>query len=469
MSIRPNILLITADQLRWDCVGCYGNHAIQTPHIDRLAKNGIAFDQAYVPATLCVPSRQSILTGQYPSSHGALSNRSALPEGTPTFVSLLRDSGYLTAAFGKMHFHPTYANYGFQKLHLAEQDGEGRQHDDYHHRYLNALGLEDTWDEWDQVYTRRQNAPEEYWETYGARHSELPLEHYHTTWITDRTLDYLTQHNGENAPFFAWTSYIKPHHPFDPPKPYDTMYDPASMNIPHPKTGWQEKPLLNANGDPRQAYFDARNITETQMKNVVSHYYGLISHIDDEIGRIVAQLKATDQYDNTLIIFASDHGDYLGQYGLFLKHPNIPYDALARVPLILSGKSISAPGRRSQSLVSLVDLFPTLLQLGKVTHNVRHQGCDWDSILHNKEADFPTDRAILIETETATRGVRYGRYKYLYNPDQHIEELYDVEADPNEETNLSNRKRDELHHLRRVMLDLMISCTWDRHTFNPSN
>lgn len=419
--MRPNILFITADQLRQDCIGCYGNTVIRTPHIDRLAQDGIIFQRAYTAATLCVPSRQSILTGQYPSKHGSRGNRSAIPEGTTTFVSVLGDAGYNTAAFGKMHFHPTYADYGFDIMKLAEQDGDGRFKDDYH-QYLAGQGLHDKWDEWDQIAEKRAGAPPDYWESYGAIVSEIPEEHYHSTWIANQTIEYIKNYQ-EESPFFAWMSFIKPHHPFDPPAPYDNAYSPDEVIIPQASGGWEEKPLLTAGGeDPRIAYFDTRKMTESELRRVIALYYGMIEHIDVQIGRVIDSLEQKGLKDNTLIVFTSDHGDYLGEHGLFLKHPNIPYDALARVPLIFSGADVKPSEQAIKTPVSLIDLASTFTGLAGCEPLPLSQGIDLNPILSGKS--LRVNRKIYCENDGATRAVITEGFKYIYDGVHEIGEIY---------------------------------------------
>lgn len=466
MSDRPHILFITADQLRWDCLGCAGHPVVQTPHIDRLAHSGIAFTSAYVPATLCVPSRQSILSGMYPSAHGARGNRSALPETTPMLPALLRQAGYHTAAFGKMHFRPTYARYGFDLMQLAEQDGEGRLDDDYHSRYLAGLGLEDTWDLIDQVKSYRDHAPADYWQTYGAQVSSLPDEHYHTTWIADRAIDYLSEAAASDTPFFAWLSFIKPHHPFDPPAPYDRLYDPAAVTLPEPRDGWEGKPLLTAFGDPRAGYFDVRAMTEAQLRRVAALYYGLITHLDHHIGRVLAALAAHGLAERTLVIFASDHGDYLGQYGLFLKHPNVPYDALAKVPFIFAGAGVNGAGRLYDAPVSLLDLLPTLVDLAGAGLPPFYQGMSLAPLLDDAEARLHS-RPVFCETEGDIKMVRTERYKYLYGGG--IEELYDLDTDPLETQSIAALMPDIAAQHRALLLDWLIECGWDRWAYQPGH
>ncbi len=460
MTEQPNIILITADQLRWDALGCYGNPTVKTPNIDRLAESGVRFANAYAAATLCVPSRQSILTGQYPSAHGATRNRSAIPEGTPTIASALKANGYYTAAIGKMHFYPPYARYGFDHMALAEQDGEGRESDDYHSRYLHERNLRDRWDEWDQIPSLRQEAPTQYWENFGATTSTLSKEHYHTTWVGEQSARCIQE---QDRPFFIWTSFIKPHHPFDPPVPYDTMYDPSEVYLPPPQSGWQDKPLLNMDGDPRQAYFDTRKMTESQLRYVCALYYGLITQIDDEVGRIVAALESKQQLDNTLIVFTSDHGDYMGQYGLFLKHPNIPYDAIARIPLIVSGQGIVHQHEPIAEVVSLIDLLPTFAELSQTEYSAFYQGQSLVKPLHGLAEAALDRRAVLMETESDTKAIRTTRYKYVYSRSAGIEELYDVESDPFETKNVATEQSDVVAQHRQMMLNMLIDSCWDRY------
>ncbi len=459
MKAQPNILLITADQLRVDCLGCYDNPVIRTPNIDALAENGVRFDSAFTAATVCVPSRQSILTGQYPSKHGAKGNGSAIPEGTATFVSSLHDAGYQTAALGKMHFYPPYADYGFDAMELAEQHGPGRYMDDYH-AYLDEIGLFDTWDEWDQVEEKRKTAPTHYWEQYGGQVSDIPEEHYHSTWITDRTLEFIETRD-TNRPFFAWMSFIKPHHPFDPPAPYDQKYNPEDIPLPQPQTGWQDKPLLKRYHDPREAFFDTRNMTEDELRQIITLYYGTIEHIDLQVGRILDYLKQSNLMDNTVIVFTSDHGDYLGQFGLFLKHPNLPYDGLAKAPLIISGADVSK-STQTDTLTSLVDLAPTFISLAKSDKLRRTQGMDLSSILSGNIQDSDRE-AIYCESGDGALGVITASHKSIYDPQRQITEVYDRQNDMLEQNNIAEQETQTILHHQHLLRDWLIDCCYDRY------
>lgn len=455
-----NALIITVDQLRFDCLGFAGNRHIQTPNLDLLAAAGVVFPNAYTPAPLCVPARQSILTGLYPTAHGARTNRSALPESHDTLFRHLQRAGAQTAAVGKMHFWPVYADYGIDELILAEQDGPGYLIDDYHAGYLRERGLVDHVDLWDQQQDHRRDAPDEYWDTFGAMRSNLPEDAHNTTWIANRTIDHLDRFD-PNRPFVLWSSFIKPHHPFDPPAPYDQLYDPDAVPLPPRSDLWRHKPLLARYGDPRVGYFDVREMSEAQLRRVVAHYYGLITHVDHHIGRILHALDERGLRDKTLIVFFSDHGDYLGQFGLFLKHPNVPYDALARVPMLVAGPTRwVAGGRRSEALVSTLDVLPTLLDAADIELPPGVQGRSLQPELRGDEP--PMGEAVFCETDDL-RMVRTTRYKYIHTPAVERGELYDVLDDPYETHDLAPVRPDLVAEHQRLLLDWMIGCTRNRH------
>jgi arylsulfatase A-like enzyme len=181
----PNILILHADQHRWDSLGCMGNPQVRTPALDGLADDGVLYENHFCPLPVCTPSRYSLLSGLYVHQHQGWTNHSTLRPGLATFPRLLREAGYRTAAVGKMHFTPTYLDVGFERMWLAEQDGPGRYDDDYH-RYLRSQGLADRIDLTDQEREYRRQAGPDYWRCFGAACSDLPEEHHSTTWIGRR-------------------------------------------------------------------------------------------------------------------------------------------------------------------------------------------------------------------------------------------------------------------------------------------
>ena len=351
---RPNILLIHTDQHRADCLGVTGNPDVRTPHIDALATEGTVYTHAFCPYPVCTPSRYSLLTGLYVHQHLGWTNRCTLPSGLATLPRVLRDHGYRTTAVGKMHFTPTYLDVGFDEMILAEQDGPGRHDDDYH-RWLMDQGLCDRLDLMDQVQEYRRLAPEVYWDRVGALRSDLDEAHHSTTWIADQALRAMA--GWQDGGNMLMVGFIKPHHPFDPPAPWDTMYDPAELTL---LPGWVEqcsaRDLARSSG-----YFPHADLSELRVRRAMAFYYATISQIDHQVGRLTCALADRGLLDNTIIVLTSDHGDYLGFHHLLLKGSYM-YDPLVRVPLLIRFADGRGSVRVSPGLVSTIDVAPTLLR-----------------------------------------------------------------------------------------------------------
>ena len=365
---RPNILLIHGDEHRQECLGVSGNPDIQTPNIDALAAEGERFTNSFCPYPVCTPSRYSMLTGLYVHQHRGWTNRSTLPPGIETFPSILRDTGYKTKAVGKMHFTPTYFDVGFDEMTLAEQDGLGRWDDDYH-RELKSLGLVDLNDLEDQRSEYRKTARMEYWNNFGALPSNLPEEYHSTTWIANHAVK--TLEGWSDSGNLMMVGFIKPHHPFDPPESWKDMYDPEDLTL---LPGWIETPLprdleLNA------GYFPREKLTEKMLRRIMAYYYATISQIDFHVGRMVNVLKRKNLYDNTLIIYTSDHGDFMGFHHLMLKGGNM-YDPVMKVPLIIKYPYNQKKGNVNDSLINNVDLAPTILGQARCRSRGKMSGFD---------------------------------------------------------------------------------------------
>jgi arylsulfatase A-like enzyme len=353
VSSSPNILVILTDQQRYDAVGFAGNPSIQTPNLDRLAQDALHFSHAFCPYPVCTPSRYSFLTGLPVRAHGGWSNRCTLAPGIETFPRRLRRAGYRTEAIGKMHFTPTRLDVGFDRLELSEQDGDGRFEDDYH-RDLRDHGLFDLEDIVDQRREYRSRADSDYWETFGAQASNLPEAWHSTTWIGDRAVRRLEKWGSGGNLLMA--GFIKPHHPFDPPAPWDRMYNPERLN---PPPGWTDE-ILPMDESHRAGYFPNDRLTRDSLRRVLAHYYATISHVDHQVGRMIETLKSRGLYDDTLIVFASDHGEYMGYHHLLLKGGPM-YEPLVRVPLLVKLPGSEAGGERRDTLASLLDVAPMLL------------------------------------------------------------------------------------------------------------
>lgn len=428
-----NILIIMGDQHRAECIGSYGNKDIRTPHLDALARDGVRYTQHYTTYPVCTPSRYSFLSGLYAHQHGGWDNHCTLASGFDTFPKVLVQSGYHTVAVGKMHMTPTYLEVGFQKMILAEQDGDGRFEDDYH-LYLKDRNLLDENDIQDQRQEYREKAGQSYWDTFGAIKSNLPERHHSTAWITDRALEELDMWGAEGNMLFV--SYIKPHHPFDPPAPYDTMYDPETLQL---LPGYTES-VSDLDYEHSHGYFDHKNLTPDKLKRIMAHYYGSISHMDYHIGRIIDALKQKGLYENTLILYTSDHGDYMGYHHMLLKS-NYMYDPLVRIPLIVKYPGGERAGEVNDAISNNLDIAPTILHQAGVRIPQNMKGLD----LRNPKAERKMTICEGLRTDHYSTGkanyyeymVRSRRYKLIINKNLDHWLFFDLEKDPLESEDVS--------------------------------
>lgn len=417
-----HVLIIHTDQHRKDCIGCYGNHDVRTPHIDSIAADGVVYDNSYCSYPVCTPSRYSLLTGLHVNQHLGRSNHSTLPSGLATLPSRLKGVGYHTTAIGKMHFTPTYLDVGFTTMMLSEQDGPGRLDDDYH-KHLMRNQLVDSFDIVDQRGDCRENATEGYWSAYGAGRSDLDEMYHSTTWIGDQTVEAIKTWNHEQ-PQMMMIGFIKPHHPFDPPAPYDAMYDPKQLSI---LDGWMDETPDDDRVD--QPYFpNEPQMDETTYRNVLAMYYGSITEIDDQIGRIIAVLKERNLYNDTMIVFTSDHGDYMGYHHMLLKGRRM-YEPLMNVPLIIKypDKQLNT-SKADNRMIESVDISATILDC------LQQDGLPFST--GKSLMDKPARDYAFAQSHTATYMVRDARYKMIWSDQSHHNCLYDLINDPYEMQNL---------------------------------
>jgi len=444
---RPNILLITTDQHNAEIMGCAGNPVVQTPHLDRLAREGVLFAEAYTPHPVCTPARTSIFTGQTADHHGVPYNinlreeRADPPKWTglaadaTPFPELLRREGYRTALFGKLHTKQAgNRNFGIETMRLAEGKGQfvefGTAPDDYR-RHLKERGHPDSaWRTWeDPDYPTRGWTP-----------CVLSEEDYIDTWTATEALHWLGE---STAPFFAWVSFSGPHTPWDPPAPYDTMYDPDDIPEPARRQGELEEKHPDwvdciAQTVPATPPFSRDNtrapgidnaysrFTERQRREMLAAYYGQITLIDAQVGRLLAHLDERGLTNDTLILFTADHGDYLGNNWAFFKY-STQYDSLSRIPFLLRWPGHAPAGAERREIVSLIDIAPTILEATELSPIDPMDGQSILPLLTGETTDW-RDHLVL---NGRPRCVVNGQWKYLLYPDG-FEELYSRQADPHE-------------------------------------
>ena len=425
---KIHVLLIHADQHRMECLGAYGNPDIRTPHIDALAADGVRYDNSFCPYPVCTPSRYSLLCGQYVHQHRGWNNHCTLAPEIPTFPKLLRDAGYATEAIGKMHFTPTYLDVGFGKMTLAEQDGPGRWDDDYH-RELMAAGLVDVNDLEDQRQEYRKHARPEYWETFGALPSNLPEEWHTTSWVGKHAVAALE--SWEEGGNLLMAGFVKPHHPFESPANRFSDYDPEKLSL---LPGWTNT-CLERDLKQSRGYFPHKDLSEKVLRRVMASYYATIEHIDDEVGRMITTLKAKGLYDNTMIVYTSDHGEYMGFHHMLLKG-NLPYDPLMKVPLIIKyPKDAGIPGGQvSGALVNNVDLAPTILQQTGLAPAAAMQGINLANTKDGHDTVFcEVSRDMIAVARNRTRKLIFAsrtEETFFFDLEKDPQELHDCSEDP---------------------------------------
>jgi len=435
MPDRPNVLFVMDDQHSARCLGCYGNDIVRTPAIDDLAAAGTRFDRAYCNNPICMPSRMSFLTGRYPNAHGVYGNYGAVPDDTLSLAHHFRRNGYVTGGFGKLHLPVDWATHGFDVRRLCDfADTERHPEENDYYAYLERVGLADDYD----LGVGSRAYP------YTTFVSNIPAEHSVERWTADETLEWLRERDAE-APFFAWMSFQRPHPPYAPPPEYADRYDPDDVVLPPREDDVGDKPEVWQRA--REAGPLARG-DEDDLRQIVAHYYALITLIDEQIGRVVDYLRATGELANTVVVFASDHGDFAGEHGLVRKNVAVS-EAVHRIPLVWRWPERVREGAVVDDLVESVDLFPTLCDLLGLPTPDPVQGRSLAGAL--ADGDAVGREAVVCETQEY-RTVRTEEWKLTRYVGADEGELYRIDEDPWEHEN----RYGELPAVRAALLERLV-------------
>jgi arylsulfatase A-like enzyme len=492
MTERPNILLITSDQHRGDCYGFEGL-PVKTPHLDEMARDGTRFSACIAPNLICQPTRASILTGLLPLTHGACDNGiDLLPGiGEAGFAGTLARAGYDTALIGKAHFATSHtfapsgtpecrtssANYGpdwygpymgFQHVELMVEGHnnwppmhppQGQHYERWYH--ADGRGEERT----RQYFTHLppDTGAIETW------NSALPVAWHNSTWVGNRATEYLRAHR--DRPFCLWASFADPHHPFDCPEPWSRLHDPADVELPrHPRLDLERRPWWHKEsltGRPilpeeyrkhREKIVQLPAQSEAQLRHMIANYYGMISLVDHNVGRILIALAEQGLDRDTLVVFTSDHGEWLGDHGLVLKGP-MPYEGLLRVGFVVRGPGVPA-SKVVDDPISTIDLAATFGDYtGVAMPAARHSRSLRGLIETDRDSrDYAYSewnlRKSRFGTELDLRTVRTRTAKLTVERRTGAGELYDLVNDPDE---MDNRFDDPAYSRLRRELEAMIA------------
>jgi arylsulfatase len=425
---KPNILFLMADQFRGDCLGCAGNRVIKTPHLDSIAAGGVVFSKAYTSTPSCTPARTGILTGLSPWHHGMLGYGRVAGKYPFELSWALRDVGYYLFGIGKMHWYPQKKLRGYNGT-LVDESGRAETKgfvSDYHLWFKQ------------QAPDLNPDATGIGWNDYRTKNYVLPERLHPTRWTADRAVEFIEKYDHPER-FMLKVSFARPHSPYDPPKRFTDLYD--EQDMPAPVVGdWAAR--YSPHKEPPNPSLWHGDLGVEQAKKSRRGYYGSVTFIDEQIGRILAALKKRGLYENTLIVFFADHGDMLGDHNLWRK--TYAYEGSARIPMLLRwprnmgmdhqrGKTLSQP-------VELRDVLPTFLDAagapipghldGKsMLELVRGNTKGWHPFIDLEHS--------MCYSKDHWNALTDGRFKYIYYAYDGREELFDLVNDPNELHNLS--------------------------------
>ena len=453
LTPRPNVLWICTDQQRYDTLGCTGNPFVNTPNLDRLAADGVLLRGAYSASPVCAPSRACFLSGRYPRTCGVRQKGQNIPSTERLIPRIFADNGYVCGLSGKLHIsacHPSVSpdferriddGYSFFSWsHHPAAAGRGNWSGNAYTNWLTEQGINySTQDLPDCRYVQKG----------------MPAEYSQTTWCFNEAMRFI----GENRdrPWLFSINCYDPHHPFDPPEEYLKRYLPILDKLPLPdyipgeldnKSVFQRYDHEGAYNSP--GHFPYEQMSERDHRLIRAAYYAMIDQIDFQVGRIVEYLKKLGLYENTLIIFHSDHGESLGDHGIYLKGPYF-YESAVHVPLILHWGGHTLRGACRDALVELVDLAPTLCEAAQLERPEAFQGRSFLPLVTDRNAPDKLRESVYSEFYNANINHRHpkafltmvsdGRMKLVKAHGEEGcgdpgSELYDLKTDPGEHRNL---------------------------------
>lgn len=439
--MKPNLLVIVTDQLRFDCIGFANAYPVKTPNIDRLFRNGVSFEHAYTSIPLCCPARQTLMHGRRNETFNALWNydlslpTSALQPEAYAWPRALQAAGYTTGYVGKWHVHPTYTPLDYGYHHYVA--------DDQYHRYLQDEGIS-----------------VEFTQGWLGEVNPIDLPHAHTHWLGKQAIRLVGKYAKKKAPWHVRLDFYEPHLPCRPVQQFAEMYKPESI----PEWGSFRDEFSNKPYIQRQQLlnWNIEHFTWEDWAPIVARYYAIISQVDDAIGDILAYLERNQLMDNTMIVFTADHGDMSGGHRMMDKH-YIMYDDVVRVPFVIHYPSGGwKAGIRSDFIYNTLDLPPTILELLGIEVPEHFTG---KSLVPMLNGDTPKNwRQEVVSTYNGQqfglytqRMIRTKKWKYVWNTTD-IDELYDMEQDPSELDNLIDRVDAKiLSELRTRLYDILIT------------
>ncbi|KGM45966.1 arylsulfatase [Neobacillus niacini] len=452
--MKPNVLLIMVDQMRFDCLSSAGHPIVETPNLDQLAAEGVTFGNAYSATPTCVPARAAVLTGMSQVSTGRVGYQDRVPWDYPHMLpEEMSRAGYHTQCVGKMHVYPSRNLCGFHNVIL---------HDGYlHHNRFKNTPYQESFEQTDDYlpWLRERLGGHRDLTDIGldcnasamSRPWHLPEEFHPTNWVVTQSIDFLRRRD-PRKPFFLKMSFVRPHPPFDPPPAYFDYY--MSKEIDEPVIGtWaaEDEAGLGLLPTTRRGV-----VPKQRLKRARAAYYALIAHLDDQIGRFIQAMIEYQVYQNTVILFVSDHGELLGDHHFLAK--SLAYEGSAKIPFILSdpGNQLGIQkGTTCDNIIELRDIMPTLLEAAEapvpetvegksVIPLARGMETEWRPYLHGEHAFGDLSHHYIVN----------GKEKYIWYSQTGVEQYFDLANDPKEIHNLSqdHRYSEKAAYLRDILM-----------------
>ncbi len=415
-----NLLFIVADEFSRPYAGCYGHPTIRTPYIDQLAKNGTRFTNAYSPSPDCVPARASIATGQWVHQTGCFSSVEAYDGSIPSWTHRVRDSGHQVVSFGKLGYRESSHSNGFTRefLPIHNMNGKG---------WTKGLLRDPLVNGTDSFEVR------EFANQIGVGESEYTK---YDRVVCDTASTWLRTHGqAQKKPWVMFASFISPHYPLIAPREFYDLYDDDDVGLPHRMGELPEHPVIR---EVRDFFNYADHIDEQRTLEARKAYFGLCSFFDYLVGTLVDELDRLGLADDTRIVFTSDHGEMLGNHGIWTKM--VMYEDAIAVPMIITGEDVPR-GKVVDTPVSLVDCYQTVLECVGISLSEEEQALPGTSLFEIANGYEP-DRAVISEyhdggVSTGMFALRKEQWKYIYYPD-HPAQLFNLSTDPQEDTDLAN-------------------------------
>lgn len=451
---QPNILLLMCDQFRGDCLSYAGHPDVKTPYLDTLASEGAFFDHAYSSCPSCIPARVALFTGKSQEHHGRVGYEDGIDWNYDHMLAEeMSANGYQTQCIGKMHVHPSRKHCGFQGLRL---------HDGYLGYYRNSSIPHYEHQEITDDYLRdlknilgtkadfNASGPEcNSWIT----HPWIYEERFHpTNWVTEESIRFLETRD-RTRPFFLMSSYVRPHQPFDAPASYFDLYKDKDLRKPA-YSDWDDIEMTEKFGYRKDSIFGCND--EEQIHNAMAGYYACITHVDHQIGRLIASLMESGEYENTIILFLADHGELLFDHHLYRKV--FAYEGSSHIPLLIHvGKNVcNTIPFRSNTLVELRDIMPTILDFANIPIP---EGVDGFSLVPEIRGENKNDREYLhgehsFHSGLSSHFIVTKTDKFIWYSEKNIEQYFDLKNDPREEHNLIEEEsyQERITYLRNLLI-----------------